>query len=64
MRKVYLYDIALLLAAAVFCPGQVVITEYSPPTTNSGPLLITAGPDGNLWFTENAAKRSDINNCA
>jgi hypothetical protein len=28
------------------------ITEYSIPTANSHPYGITAGPDGNLWFTE------------
>jgi virginiamycin B lyase len=29
-----------------------VITDYSPPTTNSYPIGITTGRDGNLWFTE------------
>ncbi|HEY6539886.1 MAG TPA: protein kinase [Ktedonobacteraceae bacterium] len=29
-----------------------VITEFSLPTAKSGPADITAGPDGNLWFTE------------
>jgi virginiamycin B lyase len=28
------------------------ITEYPIPTSNSQPKGITAGPDGNLWFTE------------
>ena len=28
------------------------ITEFPLPTTNSGPNGITAGPDGNLRFTE------------
>src|SRR6266508_2541159 len=28
------------------------ITEFSVPTSNSGPHGITAGPDGALWFTE------------
>ena len=32
-----------------------------PPETGendgSGPLIITAGPDGNLWFTENNGNR-------
>jgi len=31
------------------------ITEYDIPTANSGPIAITTGPDGNLWFTENNA---------
>jgi hypothetical protein len=28
------------------------ITEFRVPTAASGPLLITPGSDGNLWFTE------------
>jgi len=28
------------------------VTEYPLPNANSGPLLITNGPDGALWFTE------------
>lgn len=28
------------------------ITEYPLPNANSGPMLITNGPDGALWFTE------------
>ena len=28
------------------------ISEVAIPTRNSGPVGITAGPDGNLWFTE------------
>jgi streptogramin lyase len=28
------------------------ITEFPTPTSLSFPKLITAGPDGNLWFTE------------
>jgi uncharacterized repeat protein (TIGR01451 family) len=31
-----------------------VITEFPVPTANSNPFGITVGPDGNLWFTENA----------
>ena len=29
-----------------------VIAEYTIPTASSGPEIITAGPDGALWFTE------------
>ena len=29
-----------------------VLTEYSSPAVNSSPSAITAGPDGNLWFTD------------
>jgi streptogramin lyase len=28
------------------------IIEFAVPTANSGPFGITAGPDGNIWFTE------------
>jgi len=28
------------------------ITEYNIPTNDSYPVRITAGPDGDLWFTE------------
>jgi len=32
--------------------AQPVITEFPLPTASSNPAGITAGPDGNLWFTE------------
>src|SRR5581483_6009401 len=31
--------------------------EFTVPTLNSQPLGITAGPDGNLWFTEHNSNR-------
>ena len=31
----------------------VLIAEYNVPTASSHPQEITAGPDGNIWFTEN-----------
>jgi streptogramin lyase len=34
------------------CLLSLGITEYNLPTRNGDPLGITAGPDGNLWFTE------------
>jgi streptogramin lyase len=33
------------------------ITEFAVPTPGAGPVGITAGPDGNLWFTENATNQ-------
>jgi virginiamycin B lyase len=33
------------------------ITEFAIPTPNSTPQGITVGPDGNLWFTENAGNK-------
>lgn len=35
--------------------GLYGFKEYKIPTENSHPDSITAGPDGNLWFTESAA---------
>jgi streptogramin lyase len=34
-----------------------VVTEFPVPTANSEPSAITAGPDGNLWFTEVTGNR-------
>ena len=39
-------------------PATDAITEFAIPTADSGPYGITAGPDGNLWFTEASATRS------
>ena len=33
-------------------PAAATITEFALPTPMSIPGEITAGPDGNLWFTE------------
>src|SRR5688572_21829916 len=37
--------------AALAGPTGTVV-EFALPTPGSGPHGITAGPDGNLWFTE------------
>jgi streptogramin lyase len=42
----------LLFTAALVCSGQVTLTEYPIPTAGSSPYFITAGPEGNIWFTE------------
>src|SRR5437899_1596357 len=34
-----------------------VFTEYPLPAAGSEPDMITAGPDGNLWFTEAAGNK-------
>jgi streptogramin lyase len=31
------------------------ITEFPLPAAASGPYMITAGPDGALWFTEDVS---------
>ncbi len=44
-----------LLVFTLFFPlraNAVTINEFTIPTANSNPIEITAGSDGNLWFTE------------
>jgi streptogramin lyase len=36
--------------------AEGAVTEF-PVTTRSNPAYITTGPDGNLWFTEDAANK-------
>ena len=33
------------------------VTEYPLANTVAGPMMITKGPDGNLWFTEYSASK-------
>jgi virginiamycin B lyase len=45
------------LQLSFICPAQVAITEYAIGTLYTyQPRGITAGPDGNLWFTEAGAR--------
>ncbi len=46
----------LLFAAAALCTAQVTFTEYALPS-GGAPYVITAGPDGNTWFTEPSGNR-------
>ncbi len=41
----------VLLGTMSEAPAQM-FTEFPVPTSQAGPSMITAGPDGNLWFTE------------
>jgi hypothetical protein len=58
MRKGIFLTVLLLavlftsFAAPMGADAAVTITEYAIPTGGSQPIGITAGPDGNLWFTE------------
>jgi streptogramin lyase len=42
----------LSLSSATTWAKGVTIKEFPVPTSGSAPDSITAGPDGNLWFTE------------
>ena len=43
--------------SAIFLRLTGEITEYSIPTVDVSPYAITAGPDGNLWFTESSQNK-------
>ena len=34
-----------------------MITEFTPPTPNSGPRALATGADGNIWFSEYKTNR-------
>jgi cysteine-rich repeat protein len=57
----YLSRIIVAVAlTATFAPTPargVTITEFPVPTAASQPRGITAGPDGNLWFTESLGNK-------
>src|SRR3989338_9236223 len=39
---------------------KITIAEFSIPTTESSPVGITVGPDGNYWFTEQGHNANKI----
>src|SRR5439155_25813551 len=45
------------ISAGAAPPAPPPIVEFAVPTANSFPSAITAGPDGNLWFTEEAGNK-------
>jgi streptogramin lyase len=61
-RVVPFVVISGLAVVAVLGPRQALaatggIVEYATPTTGSQPNGITAGPDGNVWFTEYSSNK-------
>ncbi len=57
IRQSGLWAAAMILPAAasllpVSLAAAASLIEFAVPTSGSTPAGITAGPDGNLWFTE------------
>ena len=50
LLSLFICVVTLTAPTALALSGK--IREFPLPTANSGPYGITAGPDGNLWFTE------------
>ncbi|OGH14940.1 MAG: hypothetical protein A3H50_03680 [Candidatus Levybacteria bacterium RIFCSPLOWO2_02_FULL_37_10] len=50
----------LIFFAPVNAKEKITITEFSIPTTESSPVGITVGPDGNYWFTEQGHNANKI----
>src|SRR4029434_4251919 len=48
---------AMTLVTGVVEAAGPPIDTFGPPTPNSQPWMIVAGPDGNLWFTEYGANK-------
>lgn len=46
--------LSTLCAVHAFAVGIIATTTYNVPTPNSLPEGVALGPDGNIWFTENA----------
>src|SRR5438445_187646 len=56
-RRVLLVTAMGALPCVVSAATTPVATEFTIPTSNSAPVGITAGPDGNLWFVESGLSR-------
>jgi virginiamycin B lyase len=48
----FLGTVVVVVAALGARSAALTITEFSVPTAPSSPVGVTAGPDGNLWFTD------------
>jgi streptogramin lyase len=53
-RRFYRPAVEVLEERCLLATG---LAEFAIPTSGSGPQGITAGPDGNLWFAENATNQ-------
>ena len=55
LASVIAFGSAGAASAGPLAPPPIV--EFAVPTASSAPIAITAGPDGNLWFTEEAGNK-------
>ena len=55
--------VALVLSGSVLAVPVGQISEFAMPTSNSFPVGMAPGPDGNLWFVDDAlvSKIADVN---
>src|SRR5262245_23754173 len=49
--------VSLTVAISPSARSAPVFDEFPIPTAGAGPIGITTGPDGNLWFTEYLANK-------
>jgi len=56
IRSIWLVPLAFVLSDGGVGLAQTVV-EFPIPSSDSQPNFITTGPDGNLWFLENAGNR-------
>src|SRR3954470_10573964 len=57
MRRSLVHLAALVTLICSHNVGAQTVTEFPIPTPGSQPWEITSGPDGNLWFTEQAGNK-------
>src|SRR6476469_4297796 len=56
-RAVAYAALVLLVAGVPAARAAGVVRRFRTPDSGAGPVGITAGPDGALWFTESFANR-------
>src|SRR2546425_13180219 len=64
LRPIFIFSLiffsGLIYSFAVYAQEKVTFSEFPLPTRNDDPQGITAGPDRNLWFTENTFSGNNI----
>src|SRR5262249_20087021 len=59
LRRTLLAMAVTMILVMEMVPSALALTfnGFQTPTGQSNPTVITAGPDGNLWFTETSANK-------